>query len=124
MFDSTFLPGGVGVGEEYRDAEFLSNDVVFREFEAVICSDRFDRIFERAEQSADGVSEVLRVLTVFEEFHKDDICGAFSKGKYSTLITGTDDGIHFEIAEPCAVSFRRSFFDRDSVWDMFAGSGL
>ena len=118
VFDESFLPGGVRVGEEDFCMQHFCDVFVFGELGSVVCCDGADVPFKGLEELYDELCHGLRVLALGGFCHEEFLCGAFHQRDDGVLAVLAYDGVHLPVAEAClCVDHCGSFVDADAVFD-------
>lgn len=123
IFDGSFLPRGIGVGEKDGSLEDHGDKMVGSEFESVISGDRADVISIGKEEGDGGTSSIFRREAVLDLLNEAHVGGALHDGEDGRLSSFSDDGIHLKVSKSEAVSFGGSVVNADSVGDML-GRGI
>ena len=118
VFDETFFPGGIGVGEIDICMQHFGDVFVVGELGSVVCCDGADVPFKGFEELYDKLCYGLCVLASGRLGHEEFLGGALDQGDDGALAVLAYDGVHLPVAEAgLGVDRGRPFIDAYAVSD-------
>ena len=118
VFDGSFLPGGVTVGEINRGLQRIGYPPVTAELHAVVSSYREDILPVRPQQPCDSLGHGIRILALRKPFHDKVVPAPLAQGQNRAPLTFPEYKVHLPVSEPLPVRFSRPIVDANPVRDV------
>lgn len=122
VFDASFFPRGIRVGEEDLRPELFGNGFMSGELVAVVGGNGPDLTYIREQQEDDRPGEFLCIFPVRQFACEDEVGVPFHQRDDGTLSVLADYRVHFKVTRGRSVPSGRSFVDHRTVGNGFVGS--
>lgn len=104
VFNGSFLPGGVSIGEVDCRSESLAYAFVFPELDAVVGGDGEHMTFVREQGEPDFLCHFFRAVSDNPP-HNEEVGSTLTQGEYSAALSFSHDEVHLPVAEAFPVHF-------------------